>query len=49
MGEAEQPPARSYSITQNALISDVLPFGRLWYGGPNAISYVKHRSRHVTL
>ena len=20
------------------LISDVLPFGRLWYGGPNAIS-----------
>ena len=31
------------------LISDVLPFGRLWYGEPNAISnaigYVKHRSR----
>jgi hypothetical protein len=21
------------------LISDVLPFGRLWYGGPNAIGY----------
>jgi len=21
------------------LISDALPFGRLWYGGPNAISY----------
>jgi hypothetical protein len=20
------------------LISDVLPFGRLWYGGPNAVS-----------
>ena len=31
------------------LMSDVLPFGRLWYGGPNALSnaigYVKHRSR----
>jgi hypothetical protein len=31
------------------LISDVLPFGRLWHGEPNAISnaigYAKHRSR----
>ena len=31
------------------LISDVLPFGRLWYGGPNAaenaIGYAMHRSR----
>jgi hypothetical protein len=31
------------------LISDALPFGRLWYGAPNAISnaiaYAKHRSR----
>jgi hypothetical protein len=31
------------------LISDALPFDRLWYGGPNAISnaigYAKHRSR----
>ena len=31
------------------LISDVLPFGRLWYGEPNAISnavgYATHRSR----
>jgi len=31
------------------LISDALPFGRLWYGEPNAISnaigYVKFRSR----
>ena len=31
------------------LISDVLPFGRLWYGEPNAISsavdYAKFRSR----
>jgi hypothetical protein len=31
------------------LISDVLPFGGLWYGEPNAVSnaipYAKHRSR----
>ncbi len=31
------------------LISDALPFGRLWYGGPDAISnavdYAKFRSR----
>jgi hypothetical protein len=31
------------------LISDVLPFGRLWHGEPNAISnvigYAQHRSR----
>jgi hypothetical protein len=31
------------------LISDVLPFGRLWYAGRNAISnaigYAEHRSR----
>jgi hypothetical protein len=31
------------------LISDALPFGRLWYGEPNAINhaigYAKHRSR----
>jgi len=31
------------------LISDALPFGRLWYGEPDAISnatgYAKHRSR----
>jgi len=31
------------------LISDALPFGRLWYGEPNAISnaigYAKYRSR----
>jgi len=30
-------------------ISDALPFGRLWYGEPNAVSnavdYAKHRSR----
>jgi len=31
------------------LISDVLPFGGLWYAGPNAasnaIGYAEHRSR----
>jgi hypothetical protein len=28
------------------LISDVLPFGRLWYNMPdNAIGYAQHRSR----
>lgn len=31
------------------LLSDALPFGRLWYGGPNAVNnavdYAKHRSR----
>jgi hypothetical protein len=31
------------------MISDVLPYDRLWYGGPNAVSnavdYAKHRSR----
>jgi hypothetical protein len=30
-------------------MSDVLPFGRLWYAGPNAIAnaigYAEHRSR----
>jgi hypothetical protein len=30
------------------LVSDVLPFGRLWYGEPNAVSnaivYAEHRS-----
>jgi hypothetical protein len=27
------------------LISDALPFGRLWYGEPDAISYAKFYSR----
>ncbi len=31
------------------LVSDALPFGRLWYGEPNAVSnaigYAMHRSR----
>ena len=37
------------------LISDELPFGRLWYDGPNAVSnaigYAEHfsRSRHAVI
>jgi hypothetical protein len=33
------------------LISDVLPFGRLWYGEPDAISYAKFfsRSHHAVI
>ena len=37
------------------LISDALPFGRLWYGEPNAVSdaidYAKHcsRSHHAVI
>jgi len=27
------------------LISDALPFGRLWYGEPNAVNYAKFYSR----
>jgi hypothetical protein len=27
------------------LVSDALPFGRLWYGEPNAVSNAKFRSR----
>jgi hypothetical protein len=27
------------------LISDALPFSRLWYGEPNAIGYAMHSSR----
>jgi len=37
------------TITPTPLISDVLPFSRLWYGQPNAISnaigYAKFRNR----
>jgi len=35
------------------LISDQLPFGRLWYGEPNAVAnaigYAKHSSRSLML
>jgi hypothetical protein len=41
-------PAQKYRRGIN-LLSDALPFGRLWYDGPNAISnaigYVNHYSR----
>jgi hypothetical protein len=34
------------------LISDALPFGRLWYGEPNAVAnaigYAKHYSRQLS-
>ena len=42
---------REISTTRERLdlLSDALPFGRLWYGEPNAIAnaigYAKHRSR----
>ena len=46
----EEPESRQNGITRGFdLISDVLPFGRLWYGEPdavsNAIGYAKFRSR----
>jgi hypothetical protein len=31
------------------LISDALPFRRLWYGEPNAVSYAKFYSRSIIL
>jgi hypothetical protein len=43
----EVPPRKDHRGVD--LISDVLPFGRLWYGDANAVSnaigYAKHRSR----
>jgi hypothetical protein len=44
----------SARTSKPCVISDALPFGRLWYGEPNAatnaIGYAKHRSRsHHTL
>jgi hypothetical protein len=42
-----RPPRKDHRGVD--LISDALPFGRLWYGEPNAISnaigYAQHRSR----
>jgi len=40
----------SYRTPVSAYVgSDALPFGRLWYGGPNAVAnaigYAEHRSR----
>jgi len=60
VGEHRPPAARrrvggtgGYALgewaTSNDLISDVLPFGRLWYDGPNAasnaIGYTQQYSR----
>jgi hypothetical protein len=49
------PMAHTYEVRPRKdrrdfdLISDALPFGRLWYAEPNAVSnaigYAKHRSR----
>jgi hypothetical protein len=51
--EKTSAASQANSATSNQrgvdLISDALPFGRLWYGEPNALSnaigYAKHRSR----
>jgi hypothetical protein len=55
--QALQPSARThvYEVRLRKdrrgfdLMSDVLPFGRLWYDGPNAVTnaigYARHRSR----
>ena len=50
----EPPAAHVYEVRSRKdhrsadLISDALPFGRVWYGGPdaisNAIDYANHRS-----
>ena len=43
----EVPPAKIHRGVD--LISDALPFGALWYAGPNAVAnaigYAEHRSR----
>ncbi len=55
MMSAATIPAHAYEVRPRKdhrgvdLMSDTLPFGRLWYGEPNAISeavgYAKFRSR----
>jgi hypothetical protein len=44
-----QPTGSQINHRGGNLISDALPFGRLWYDGPNAaayaIGYAKHRCR----
>jgi len=52
-------PAHAYEVRPRSdkrgvdLIFDALPFGRLWYGEPeaisNAVDYAKFRSRSLTL
>src|SRR5262249_11267289 len=48
-GDAHLPSETAQRQTGADLISDVLPFGRLWYGEPNAVSntigYAEHYSR----
>ncbi len=45
------PPMHVYEVRPRKdrrgfdLMSDVLPFGLLWYGEPNPVSNAKHRSR----
>ena len=43
------PTDSALAVGAEPRISDALPFGRLWYSEPNAISnavdYAKHRSR----
>ena len=47
--QIESCDARTAPLNQSPLISDVLPFGRSWYGEPNAVSnainYAKFFSR----
>jgi hypothetical protein len=47
--DAIYPRPTLYGAWRVNLISDALPFGRLWYGEPNAVSnaidYAKFRSR----
>ena len=52
-GDEANGPMHVYEVRQRKdkrgvdLISDALPFGRLWYGGPNsvtnAIGYAEHQ------
>jgi hypothetical protein len=36
-------PSQTLDLSMQCNVA--LPFGRLWYGGPNAISYAEFRSR----
>ena len=38
-------PGMTIRAPETDLISDALPFGRLWYGEPNAISNARFYSR----
>ena len=47
--EIARPTKHSELNDKPDLISDALPFGRLWYDGPNAVAitigYAQHRTR----